>query len=244
MLSIAKHCPHLTTLDVSHCSVTDFSLFEIAERSTNLTYLGYPSHSALIPSSLTSYSSPLPSPFSPRYSPLSPMFRLYVTNRLNKCQQVTNEAIIRVTQHCTKLEGKYPSTSPFLLFFSSLPFLFFFIPFSFFLLFFLTYSHRPLFSRLIAVLKLGGLYKLGPEGLASAAHHCPSLVALDINGYSPLLYLFFPHLLFFSSLIFSSSSFIVNCCYYRCERIESSTIVLLAHNCPKLTSINLGVSLI
>ena len=232
MLSIAKHCPHLTTLDVSHCSVTDFSLFEIAERSTNLTYLGYPSHSTH-PIPLTSYSSLLPSPFSPRYSPLFPMFRLHLTNRLNKCQQVTNEAIIRVTQHCTKLEGKYPSTSPFLLDLSLS---------SFFCAFFYSFM-LPLFSRLMAVLKLGGLYKLGPEGLASAAHHCPSLVALDINGYSPLLYLFFPHLLFFSSLIFSSS-FIVNCCYYRCERIESSTIVLLAHNCPKLMSINLGVSLI
>jgi hypothetical protein len=36
---------------------------------------------------------------------------------------------------------------------------------------------------------------MGPEGLASAAHHCPSLVALDINGYFFLLSLIpFPSL--------------------------------------------------
>ena len=136
MLSIAKHCPHLTTLDVSHCSVTDFSLFEIAERSTNLTYLGYSSHSALTP------------PLSLLTRPLSPPPYVSLisspTYRLNKCQQVTNEAIIRVTQHCTKLEGKYISLSscflPLFLFYS---FLFFFH--SFFYSFLLTrtilYSH-------------------------------------------------------------------------------------------------------
>lgn len=78
----------------------------------------------------------------------------YLSFRLNKCQHITNDAVIRLTTHCTKLESM--------------------LQFDCF--------HFQLLTVVLTVLKLGGLYKLGPEGLASAAHHCPSLVALDIHG--------------------------------------------------------------
>ena len=119
-----------TCSHVPHCQTQVFpTCFTKVYRYSPPLLSPLPSPLSPLPSPL----SPLPSLLSPLPSPLSPAFHLYLTNRLNKCQPVTNEAIIRVTQHCIKLEGQYPSTSPFFLLLSSFffPLLSFILPFLF-----------------------------------------------------------------------------------------------------------------